>query len=403
VRILVVNTYRSVVGGVETYLRAVLRRLRAAGHELGLLTEHPAPPGPGDVLDGVEGVAAWTTAGTDPAAVLGQLSAWRPGVVYYHGATAPAVDAALADRFTVVSFAHNYDGTCVSGTKCHAFPGWQPCSRPLGPGCLGLYFPRRCGGLNPVTMVSRYRENRRRQALLRGHHRVLVASRHMAAEVVRNGVPPERVVVVPLFPPEVRPDPEPPAPRPRAGRLLFVGRVTALKGWRELLDAVPRAAAELGHRLTLVVAGEGPDRPAFEAEARRRAVPAEFLGWVGAERCAAEMRAADVLAVPSVWPEPFGLVGIEAGCVGLPGAAFAVGGIPDWLTPGVSGELAPGERPDPREFAAALVRVLADDAGWQRLRVGAWEAARRFTPEAHLDRLIPILKAAAGHPARSDV
>ena len=32
---------------------------------------------------------------------------------------------------------------------------------------------------------------------------------------------------------------------------------------------------------------------------------------------------------------------------------------------------------------------------YHRLRVGAWEAARRFTPEAHLDRLLPVLEAAA--------
>ena len=151
----------------------------------------------------------------------------------------------------------------------------------------------------------------------------------------------------------------------------------------------------MGRRLTLVVAGDGPDRAEFEAEAKRRGVAAEFLGWTGSDRREAEMRAADVLAVPSVWPEPFGLVGVEAGCVGLPAVAFAVGGVPDWLTAGVSGELAPGGRPDPRELAAALVRALADDAHHHRLRVGAWEAARRFTPEAHLDRLLPVLEAAA--------
>jgi glycosyltransferase involved in cell wall biosynthesis len=107
------------------------------------------------------------------------------------------------------------------------------------------------------------------------------------------------------------------------------------------------------------------------------------------------MRKADLLAVPSVWPEPFGLVGIEGGCVGLPAVGFAVGGIPDWLTPGVSGELAPGDKPDPRQLADALVRALADETHWNRLRVGSWETARRFTPEAHLDRLIPVLEAAS--------
>ena len=227
------------------------------------------------------------------------------------------------------------------------------------------------------------------------HRRLIAASAHMASELVRNGASPDRVTVAPLFPPASRVDPEPPAPKPRSDRILFIGRITALKGWRELLDTLPRAAAALGRRLTLVAAGDGPDRGAFEAEARRRRVPAEFLGWLGADQLDAEMRSADVLAVPSVWPEPFGLVGLEAGCVGLPAVAFAVGGIPEWLVPGMSGELAAGAWPDSRDLADALVRVLADDARWQRLRVGAWETARQFTPETHLARLLPVLEAVA--------
>ena len=106
------------------------------------------------------------------------------------------------------------------------------------------------------------------------------------------------------------------------------------KGLRHLVAALPAASADLGRRLTLIVAGDGPDRAAVEADARRLGVPAEFLGWVGLERRTLEMRAADVLAVPSVWPEPFGLVGVEAGCVGLPAVGYATGGITDWRLPG---------------------------------------------------------------------
>jgi glycosyltransferase involved in cell wall biosynthesis len=107
------------------------------------------------------------------------------------------------------------------------------------------------------------------------------------------------------------------------------------------------------------------------------------------------MRQADLLAVPSVWPEPFGLVGIEAGCVGLPAVAFAVGGIPDWLAPGESGELAGGRPPTVAGLAEALVRALADPLHWQRLRLGAWHMAQRFTPEKHVAQVEQVLERAA--------
>ena len=63
----------------------------------------------------------------------------------------------------------------------------------------------------------------------------------------------------------------------------------------------------------------------MEAAAGRASLRAEFTGWVRPSRRTDLMRGADLLAVPSVWPEPFGLVGVEAGCVGLPAAAFDVG------------------------------------------------------------------------------
>ena len=244
-------------------------------------------------------------------------------------------------------------------------------------------------------MVRQYVLARSRLRSLCKAAALVAASRGMVAELQRvTAFPPRRIHRIPLFALGT-PDRIPPAPRPRTGRVLFVGRLQRLKGWPELLDALPKAATILDRALKLVVAGDGPDRDAFETEARRRGIPTEFLGWVGAERRDAEMRNADVLVLPSVVPETFGLVGVEAGSFGLPGVAFAVGGIPDWLTAGEAGELAPGERPDADEFAAALVRALADDEHLQRLRVGAWNMAKRFTVAAHVERLLEVLYAVA--------
>ncbi len=386
-RVLIATTHRAVVGGVETYLRAVLPLLRERGLEVGVLTAFGPTPGQADILDGCPGVPAWVN---DLTAAV----AFRPDLAFTHDMPAAETDAALVERFPTVRYAHNYGGMCVSGTKCHAAPGWQACSRRLGPACLGVYLPRRCGGVNPLTALRLYRDNRTRQRLLPQYRAVLVAGRHMAAEVQRNGA--ERVRVVPLFPPDVTPDPDPPAQSPRTDRVLFVGRLTPLKGLRELIAAVEMSGAESGRRLTLVVVGDGPERAACEGEASRRGVSCEWHGWLDRAGVVAQMRAADLLAVPSVWPEPFGLVGLEAGCVGLPAVAFATGGIPDWLAPGVSGESAPGDHPRADQLAAALVRALATDTHRHALGVGAWQTAQRFTPAAHLDRLVPFLAAGAG-------
>jgi glycosyltransferase involved in cell wall biosynthesis len=241
-------------------------------------------------------------------------------------------------------------------------------------------------------MLRDYRRQRQRQRLLERYAAVLVASRAMWEDYRRNGVPHERLRLVTLYPPGLAPDPSPPADRAMAGRVLMVARLTNLKGGSFLVEALRQASRTLGRPLSLVVAGEGPERATLEALARARHVLAQFVGWAGAARRVELMREADLLAVPSVWPEPFGVVGLEAGCVGLPAVAYEVGGIPDWLLPGESGELAPGDPPTPAGLAGALVRALGDPAHLARLRQGAWRMAGRFTLERQLATLEAVME-----------
>lgn len=398
-RLLIATRYATTVGGVETYVKAVLPQLVDRADAVALLT------GGGGADPGADGLPAggvdWLRdAGSTAETVVAAAARWQPDVVYTHGLGVPSLDAALAERFPTVAFVHNYDATCATGTKRHGAPQVTPCGRPLGIGCLALWGPRRCGGHSPRTMLRMYGDARGRQSALRRCEAVVVASRHMATEMIRNGLPSSRVHHVPLFPAVSTPDATPPVARSASGRVLFVGRLTMLKGWRHLLDAVPLAAKGLDRPLTLIVVGDGPDRAAFEAECLRRGMPTEFRGWLTGAPLVSELRTADVLVVPSLWPEPFGLVGIEAACVGTPAVGYDVGGIPEWLVPGVTGELATGPSPEPAAFAAALVRTMAQPDRWQRLRVGAWQSARQFSLDAHIARLVPILVSAASPTIR---
>ena len=119
---------------------------------------------------------------------------------------------------------------------------------------------------------------------------------------------------------------------------------------------------------------------------------AEFPGYVSGSKKAELIDQADLLVVPSLWPEPFGLVGIEAGSHGLPAVAFDVGGISDWLIPGYSGELAPGNPPTVDGLADAIARALSDPSHYADLCRGAREVAGRFTLAAHVSKLESILE-----------
>jgi glycosyltransferase involved in cell wall biosynthesis len=225
--------------------------------------------------------------------------------------------------------------------------------------------------------------------------RVVVGSEFLASEYRRSGAKEGQLLVNPLFiePPERRT----PRELPRLPALAFLGRLTTLKGALVLLDAVARASAKLGE-VRLLVAGEGPERPSLEATGKRLGVKVDFLGWLDAKDRDAFLDAATLLVIPSIWPEPFGIVGLEAARLGVPAVAFPVGGIPEWLTGGVNGELA--KRPaDPDALADALVRALVGADHYRALSAGALAVTDRFGEGRHMNLLTEAIEELRRAPA----
>jgi glycosyltransferase involved in cell wall biosynthesis len=170
----------------------------------------------------------------------------------------------------------------------------------------------------------------------------------------------------------------------------------SLKGGLALIEAIPRVMSRLKRPLRIIMAGEGRERPQWEARARdiersMRGIHFEFTGWLVQDELVTLMNTSDLLVVPSLWPEPFGSVGPIAARQGLPAAAFAVGGIPQWLADGISGHLASGTPPTSAGLADAIVRCLEDPSHHAALREGARQMAATFTMERHLPVLIEAL------------
>lgn len=400
-RILVATTYRNLIGGVERYVQVLMPGLLDRDHEVGLLHENTFNA-QAETIDPANGrLPAWCAAGATLEETLRSVSEWGPDVVYSQGLDDSDLEDALLRTYPTALYAHNYFGTCVSGRKCHSFPTRRPCERRFGASCLVLYYPRHCGGLNPATMWRMFRRQSESHLRLRRWPAVLVASQHMYQEFLNNGVQPDRLHLIPL---PLAESTEPVASnskgdRSALNRILFMGRLTDIKGADHLVKATALAARRLDRSLTLTVAGEGPEISRVRKMAQELSVSMRHVGWVGGTEKARMLDEADLLLVPSVWPEPFGLVGIEAGLQAVPAAGFAVGGIPDWLIPGVTGELASGNPPTTEGLASAIVRALADRDHYERLSRGAAQMARKYTIESHLDRLEPVLAERAGRLA----
>jgi glycosyltransferase involved in cell wall biosynthesis len=381
-------------GGVETYLGSVVPALRARGHSIALLfvSRGATPP-----FDGVDGPRL----AVDPAHVeeaFTRLRAWEPDVCFSNNMAQLDIEQRLLSEWPVVKFMHGYSGTCISALKTHAFPARVACARTLGPACLALYGPRHCGALTPSALIGGYRWAREQHRLLGRYATVVVASDHMAGEYARHGVSHDRIATLPLFT-------APPAHSPTAAdadRVRFLGRMTALKGGDLLVRAVAAVARRLDRSIALVMAGDGPQRPLWERLASSERVDAKFPGWLDPAARQAALSRATVLAVPSVWPEPFGLVGLEAAAMGVPAVAFDTGGMRQWLRHRVSGLLVPPSRGH-AGLADALVEILRHPDRRAQLSAGAIAAAREMSVEAHLAALEQVLHRAARGSARVKV
>jgi len=208
------------------------------------------------------------------------------------------------------------------------------------------------------------------------------------------GLDPERVSVLPNPAPEV---PQlPPREELRAelgldGRLLaFAGRLGPQKSLDVALEAV---AAVPG--VTLAIAGDGPDRADLERHAQELGLGerARFLGGLPRDRVLRLFRAADAALLSSSW-ENFPHTVVEALAVGTPVVSTAVGGVPEVVADGENGLLVPPG--DPAALAAALARLLDDDALRERLGRAAAPSVAGLGEEATFARIEEeLLRAAA--------
>jgi len=326
-----------------------------------------------------------------------------------------------------VFFAHGYHGTCISGGKTFKFPVVKPCTMRFGWQCLMHFYPHRCGGLNPITMWADFRRASRRLKMLRSYRAIITASVYVRSEYLRHGFAAEVVRYVPLpvdgahlgagcLNGTANPDREhkqigaerlenlagrvssevPPY------RLLFAGRMELLKGGALLLEALPLMVALIGRPLRLTFVGEGPERHKWEEKAihvrsREPRLEVIFTGWLEGAQLERVVDDSDLLIVPSLWPEPFGLVGPEAGLHSLPAAGFAVGGIPEWLFDGINGYLAPGDPPTPAGLALAVVKCLREPGLHAQLRRGALTLAQRFSMSTHMNQIMRLFESVAGY------
>jgi len=240
---------------------------------------------------------------------------------------------------------------------------------------------------------NRFLRTTRNAALRRAHH-VFCPSAYLRDVALEWDLDPGHVSVLP--------NPAPSAPQLPGrdelrrelrldGRVLaFAGRLGPQKALGVALEAIAAVPD-----VTLVVAGDGPERAALEGQAIQLGLEgrSRFLGSLSRDDVLRLFRAADGSVLSSAW-ENFPHTVVEALAVGCPVIATAVGGVPEVVRDGENGLLVPPN--DVASLTAAIQRYFEDDDLRRRLADAAAPSVSGYTEEAVFTRIESELTRAVG-------
>ena len=215
--------------------------------------------------------------------------------------------------------------------------------------------------------------------------RVRAVSGAVAQELMHWGIPSAKLEIIPSFYLDHELIGRVAAP-PKSYDIAFCGRFVVNKGCLELIDALRHLPDA-----RLLLAGDGPLRP--ELERRIHAMHAEhrvnFLGWLPTLESVLEaMLTARVFVMPSL-SEGGPRSALEAMACGMPVVATRVGVMPEVIEDGVNGLFTDGT---PKNIAACVSRLLADETLRERIGKAAQSVLARFERRALVEKYADFLK-----------
>lgn len=377
-RLLHVNTIAMFQGGVERILHDTAQGLAERGFEQALWYEE----GEADLRM----TAQFSRLGREHEIV----EDFRPDLVLVHKASLERIKW-LVNYFPVVRMVHDHDLVCLRRHKY--FPiSKRVCEKPAGVSCLlhGCIVQRDPGGHLPLKIASLSRQKREiaLNKLVKG---LVVGSNWMRNSLIENGFEANQISVIPPVPRALMHLPNPTATASERN-ILYVGQIIRGKG----IDLMLRALAQLEGDWSARFVGTGNFIGTANALAEKLGIAhqVEFVGQVEHEALNNYYDQARCVVVPSRWPEPFGMVGIEAMARQRAVIGFAVGGIPDWIEDNVNGLLV--AESDIVGLKIAVQKLMDDRHLAQRLaKAGRERVAKEFTHQNYLNKVQAFLEQAS--------
>ncbi len=388
-RVLLFHDVAQEIGGAETYTFRLLRALNAQGHpaKIVVLSSTPIPPRENTVVipEPSSKLARFLLKATfSPTALfslLREIDSFKPDVIHlHHNNKAPAAVflAAWLKKIPVVQTVHDFGFACP--TIWHAKPHGAPCCESFGINCV------QNGCISPIDYAKELCFRPLKRLLDKAFLRLIICpSLALQKCILQEGF---KTRLLPYFidcPQKIK-------RAPMASKtILYAGGLTRQKGVHVLLQAFALVLKKIPSA-KLKIIGDGNYSQELKRLSRELEMgdKVDFVGKVPNAEMGKHYPRASVVAVPSVWVEQFGLVGVEAMSYGVPVVGSNIGGIPEWLEDGKTGFLSkPGNAVD---LASQLEKILLSPALARKMGLGGRRAAleKYCSSKRHVSRLIEI-------------
>jgi glycosyltransferase involved in cell wall biosynthesis len=172
----------------------------------------------------------------------------------------------------------------------------------------------------------------------------------------------------------------------KGNNLLYMGRLSEEKGIKYLLKAMIDITKKIP-TVHLNVVGTGPEKENLEELIKKLKLEkhVSLIGQVPNKDIEIYYKISNILIVPSICAEAFGLVGIEAMSVGRPVIGSRVGGIPEWLDDGKTGLLVdPGNS---EQIAEKVIQLFSNIKLMEKMGENGRKKAEQFDIKKHIKEI----------------
>ncbi len=288
----------------------------------------------------ISGLEEFSSAHNQPVVsqIMSVAKKENPDIIFINHVNHSKLLQSLASAFPVVALFHDHRPFCLRETKRFYFRK-KVCTKKLGVACLryGHFIRKPAANRRWPQWVSLFKALALLRTLRTCDH-LIVTSEYFKDQLMQHRFAAQKITVLPYLTPI--PELQIEETYPRAKQILFAGRIAdRYKGADFILDIFRRCKTDV----RLVIVGGGAYLPTVKALCHRYGLDNRvvFAGIVPPNKMNDYFRQSLAFVMPSLWAEPFGMVGIEAMAVGTPVLAIDAGGVRQWLRHNITGYLVP--------------------------------------------------------------